>query len=92
MYLLQLHKTSSIWYTVIGACAVLSFTYRILMIPLLYIYYGVQYRLGVVEVITTMRIQCHVGGVIFTAIQIAWFVQLVLVTVKHLKSQHSKQY
>ena len=90
----QLHKTSSVWYTVIGACAVLSFTFRVLMIPLLHVYYGVQYGLGPVEVVTTMRLQCHVGCATFTAIQTAWFVQIVLVTMKHLKkSKHmiSKQ-
>ena len=54
------------------------------MVPLLYIYYGVQYGLGPVEVVTTMRIQCHVACVIFTAVQIAWFVQIT-VTVKHMK-------
>ena len=60
------------------------------MVPLLYIYYGVQYGLGPVEVVTTMRLQCHAGCVIFTAVQIAWFVQIITVTIKHLKkNKHS---
>ena len=72
-----------------GAFAVLSFTFRVLMAPLLYIYYGVQYRLGPVEVVTTMRLQCHVGCAAFIAVQIAWFVQIVVVTMKHLKTKSS---
>ena len=59
------------------------------MAPLLYIYYGVQYRLGPVEVATTMRLQCHVGCAAFTAVQIAWFVQIVMATMKHLKKKSS---
>ena len=72
-----------------GAFAVLSFTFRVLIAPLLYIYYGVQYGLGPVEVVTTMRLQCHVGCAAFTAVQIAWFVQIVLVTMKHLNKKSS---
>ena len=47
-------------------CAVLSFTFRILMVPLLYIYYGVQYGLGPVEVITSyneITVSCGWFGV-----------------------------
>ena len=32
-----------------------------------------------------MRLQCHVACEIFTAVQLAWFVQIITVTVKHMK-------
>lgn len=59
------------------------------MAPLLYIYYGVQYGLGPDEVVATMRLQCYVGCAAFTAVQIASFVQIVLVTIKDLNKRSS---
>ena len=82
---LQLHKTSSTWYIVFGACAVLSFIYRVLMLPSLYVYYGIQYGLGPVGVITTMMIKCHLFSLAFTITQVAWLLQILRVTVKHVK-------
>lgn len=35
IYHSQLHRNTSIWYTVFGACAVLSFIFRVLMMSLL---------------------------------------------------------
>jgi len=55
------------------------------MMPILYVYYGIQYGLGPVGVITTMMIKCHFFSVAFTIIQIAWLLQILRVTVKHVK-------
>ena len=65
----------------------LSFIFRVLMMPLLYIYYGVQYGLGPVEVVTTMRIQCHVVGLLFTLGQLILLSQVMGLVKKYFQKQ-----
>ena len=91
-FIAQLHKDTSIWYAVFGACALLSFIFRVLMAPLLYIYYGVQYGLGPVEVVTTMRRLCHVGCLAFTLGQLFLLSQVMGLVKKYLQKQSKREW
>ena len=61
------------------------------MVPLLYIYYGVQYGLGPVEVVATMRPQCHVAGLAFTLGQLFLLSQVMGLVKKYFQKQYKRE-
>ncbi|KAG7170464.1 Ceramide synthase-like [Homarus americanus] len=71
------------WYTLNGIAMIVSFaTCRVLAFPYMYLAYGAQYNIGIMDVIWKIPVHCNVGSLMVLLPQLHWLRLMVLGAVK----------
>ncbi|KAK8731534.1 hypothetical protein OTU49_007657 [Cherax quadricarinatus] len=76
------------WYLANGLAMIISFTLcRILIFPYMYMAYGAQYNMRVLDVIRTIPLHCNVGSLIVFLPQVHWLRLMILGAIKMLRGK-----